>query len=92
MLYYMCNFLIVLRIHIWQYTRYAALSYDWFIRYAGVSIRYIGANYHSNLYGAAVASLQAMNLLVHCDVINDVNDLRYMIVLISYQLSLELMP
>ena len=76
MLYYICIFLFVLRIHIWQYTRYAALTYDLFIRYAGVSIRYIGANYHISLYGAAVATLLAMDLLVHCDVINDELNLR----------------
>ena len=73
MLYSIYIFLLVLRIHIWQYTRYAALTYDWFIRYAGVSIRYIGANYHISLYGAAVVTLSAMDLLVHCDVINDDN-------------------
>ena len=76
MLHYICIFLFVLRIHIWQYSRYAALTYDLFIRYAGVSIRYIGANYHISLYGAAVVTLLAMDLLVHCDVINDELNLR----------------
>ena len=77
MLHYICIFLLVLRFHIWQYTRYAALTYDLFIRYAGVSIRYIGANYHISLYGVAVATLLAMDLLVHCDVINEVKPALY---------------